>query len=243
MYIYYVDKRTIGLEPDSNGYNQLQYYTYDESMSWEEIKTLHPEDIIPYLVKVTDPEKMRKLVDPDGKQEMKQRKSLLLNAIDFIYETLTTSDGKLVMTDEYYQHPYTPQPYNSFGGRMNTFEEETYDLQYAEAKAFRDSNYTNIRVCPNVAEVARTANRDLNELVDKIIYKHEKTMIGGLKYLGYKQKNTKFIENQNNLEKVRELGLNYDWIDFGSEFTKSDINAFMNANSDRFRYYDQFPSE
>lgn len=239
MYIYYVDKRTIGLKPDEHGYSRVEYRVYDSSMTWENIKALYSEEELPFIVKVTDPEKMRQLADPDGKMEIEQRKYQLLSMIDFIYEQLTNNDGKLPteIVDQYVpNHGYM----GPMGVGYNSPEEHTYDLQYAEAKAFRDSNYTNLRACPNVANIASTANRDLNELVDKIIAKHEKNMLGGIKYLGYKQKNTKFIENQNDLSKVRSMYQNYDWIDFGPDVTKSDLNRFMSLHSDRFRYYDQF---
>lgn len=231
MLKWYVDKRTINNQTDKFGNGGISYRAYDTEIPWSEIKQHYTEDEIPHLLLVTDTGVMQELVDPGNKREITERKERLKSLINAIYDELCKYGDLTNSIVNQYNYDYESE---------SEYEKSTYDIQYKEAKDFSNTNYSDLKTCPNILKISIAANRDIIDLANKIILKHETQVNRAIKYLGYKQKNISFIENQNNINKIREMFADYKWIDFSNDITIQQVYEYVANQAGRFDYYNQF---
>lgn len=96
-------------------------------------------------------------------------------------------------------------------------EKETYRIQYAEARAYRDSNYTNKKVCPNLVTLAKFKQVELNELVSKILERHESRIILALSKLCLKDNLLQRVNSDLTLGECIGMYDSVSWIDYGEK--------------------------
>lgn len=213
-----------------------QIYAYDDNVTMETINELNPG-----LTRIEESQ-IADIQDPTGEQRTFSIYSDLMSQVRQGFESVV--DGRPfepyipyqlqqergVVDTSHYQNehfghmgpsnysydstnPYSYDPYSG-DNKYPKAEQDTFELQYKEAKAFEATNWTDRSVCPNITVLATTRGIDLVEFAKKIISKHEGLDNNKIKYLGLKQKYTDIVEAaKGNREELNKLGLSVkDWL-------------------------------
>jgi hypothetical protein len=190
-----------------------EIFSYTDDTSIEDIRRFNPtlfthegtleeikeEDIDSYL-------------DPDGTSRLNSILVTLIGEINYGFET-AVSCGKCMKDHELKYHTYERRNshYESQYDPTDTTqypyqEEQTFQQQYKEAIAYKNSGYTNKSLCPNIVTMASNRGKDLNYIVDKIIEKKETKDRRLFKALGLKQKYIDIIDSaRSDLQTLQHL--------------------------------------
>ena len=187
-----------------------EIYAYSSDTSIDDIRRFNPSLFSPEgeLVEIKEDD-IEAHLDPDGSSRRNNLLVTLLSEINYGFETIVncvnctnelkyySSEGKRTGHNN-----YNPADTNQYSYQ----EEQTFQQQYEEAIAYKNSGYTNRSLCPNVITMASNRGKDLNATVDKIIEKKEAKDKRRFKALGLKQKYTDIVEaSRDDLQKLQHL--------------------------------------
>lgn len=198
-----------------------EVYAYDSNVTVEQIKELQPDlfDQDGHLTEIEEDD-LETYTDPDGTQKLN---SLIINLKEEVMlgynkvigcrcqncdcgETLKYRGNEEQTPSERARYRNYQHGGNVYFGGYDYNEEQTFDVQYKEALAYKKSNYLDKSVCPNLVTLASNRGRDLRDTVDKIIEKRTKKDSRMYKALGLKQKYFDIIDNAgNDVDKLQYL--------------------------------------
>lgn len=187
-----------------------EIYAYSSDTSIDDIRRFNPSLFSPEgeLVEIKE-EDIEAHLDPDGSNRRNNLLVTLLSEINYGFETIVNCVN---CTNElkYYSSEGKRTKHNNYNpadtSQYSYQEEQTFQQQYEEAIAYKNSGYTNRSLCPNVITMASNRGKDLNATVDKIIEKKEAKDKRRFKALGLKQKYTDIVEvSRDDLQKLQHL--------------------------------------